>query len=67
MAYAHVHTHTHTLFGILREGKGGGVEVKTDHFGIKVAAAADMKSSSEPVGQQQRVFVQRLQNRTRRS
>lgn len=28
---------------------GGGVEVRTDHFGIKVAAAADMKSSNELV------------------
>lgn len=32
-------------------GQGGGVEVRTDHFGIKVAAAADIKSSNELVGQ----------------
>ncbi len=42
---SHGHTHTHTS----RVLTGGGVEVRTDHFGIKAAAAADMKSSNKLV------------------
>ncbi len=55
--FSYSHTHAwHSSESTLqcsssRGRTGGGVEVRTDHFGIKVAAAADMKSSNELVGQ----------------
>ena len=50
VSLSYTHMHMHMLFGVQGEDRGGGVEVSTDHFGIKVAAAADMKSSNGPVG-----------------